>query len=84
MEERRGKQRARSLKGAKISLQNQAVVYDCQVRNFSVRGACLEVASPVGIPEKFDLILNADGETIPCRTVWRKARRIGIEFDIAR
>ncbi len=53
---------------------------DCTVRNFSGGGAALDVTSPVGIPERFTLIVS-DGKHLPCRVVWRKEKRIGVRFD---
>jgi hypothetical protein len=80
MDERRIKARTRSFKAAKIKLPKGAAVIDCVVKNFSAAGACLDVASPVGIPEAFDLFFEADHTSMPCRVVWRKAHRIGIRF----
>jgi hypothetical protein len=77
MERRRGG-RVRTLKSAKILFNNHYSVIDCTVRNLSSSGACLQVASSVGIPERFDMIL--DGMTRPCRTVWRRERQLGVEF----
>jgi hypothetical protein len=54
---------------------------DCTIRNVSINGAALEVASPVGIPEKFTLVLPSDGPHSSCRVVWRKERRIGVVFE---
>jgi hypothetical protein len=56
-------------------------VIDCVVRNLSSTGAMLDVASPVGIPEHFTLVLPADGHCTPCHVVWRKAKRIGVTFE---
>jgi hypothetical protein len=80
MDERRTRTRARSLKAAKIKLAKGAAVIDCIVKNFSATGACLEVVTPVGIPEAFDLVFENDHTALPCRVMWRKAHRIGIKF----
>ena len=47
----------------------------------ALQGAALDVASPVGIPENFTLVLPSDGLHFPCRVVWRKQRRIGVVFE---
>ena len=52
MEERRRHQRTRSLKGASIAFNNQSSAIDCVVKNLSDDGACLEVESSVGVPER--------------------------------
>jgi hypothetical protein len=51
MEERRKKPRHRSLKAGKIVFNRQRSVVDCTIRNLSDDGACLVVASPVGLPD---------------------------------
>ena len=53
---------------------------DCTVRNLSQTGAALDVASPMGIPENFTLLVPSDGKQFDCRVVWRKERRIGVVF----
>jgi len=68
----------RTLKGATISFRGAAI--DCLVRNVSDTGACLEVESPVGIPNDFNLVIKADDVTRPCSVAWRAARRIGVHF----
>jgi hypothetical protein len=54
---------------------------DCLVRNISDCGANLEVESQIGIPNSFDLVIDAEHSNHHCHVVWRKARRIGIAFD---
>ena len=80
MDEHRASQRQRTLKVGTISLDRDAGI-DCTVKNISDTGACLEVASPVGIPDSFTLIINKDGVKRPCHIAWRSARRIGIRFN---
>ncbi len=78
MSERRAKQRQRVLKSAKMRLERGGVI-DCTIRDISEDGACLRVASALGIPDFFELILD---EKIlrPCRVKWRKETQIGVEF----
>jgi len=52
----------------------------CTIRNPSKTGACLEVTSPVDIPECFTLVIDADHSSRSCKVVWRKEKRIGIAF----
>ena len=56
-------------------------IIDCTVRNLSETGAALEVTSPIGIPDHFNLVLSGDGRLAPCHVVWRKEKRIGVTFD---
>jgi len=67
------------LKGAQIIFAHRTAVIDCVVRNLSDGGACLKVASPIGIPDTFELRLDA-ASVRRCRVVWRKATQIGVEF----
>jgi hypothetical protein len=53
----------------------------CMVRNMSDAGAMLDVATPVGIPDHFTLVLRANGHRVPGRVVWWKERRIGVVFE---
>jgi PilZ domain-containing protein len=80
MDEHRIVPRRRLLKGGKISFGNGAAI-DCTIRNLSERGAALEVSSPVGIPERFMLVVEADQRHLPSRVIWRKETRIGVHFE---
>jgi hypothetical protein len=82
MEERRKAQRHRTLKAGSISF-NRAGGIDCRVRNLSSGGACLEVASQVGIPEDFVLVIESDRLKQPCHVAWRAGTRLGVEFRAA-
>ena len=52
-------------------------VIDCTVRNLSDSGAALDVVSPVGIPERFTLILPVGGvqKALPSDMATGKADR---------
>jgi hypothetical protein len=55
MDEKRTTNRNRVFKAGTIEFGGGAI--DCTIRNVSSDGAALDVASPVGIPEKFTLVL---------------------------
>ena len=78
MSERRTDARQRMLKSGTIIYNNSSSVFDCTVRNLSKTGACLMVASPRGVPEEFDLLL--EGARHHCIVSWRRADRIGVKF----
>jgi hypothetical protein len=78
LESKRAAQRRRVLKPATIEFNGGAI--DCVVRNFSDTGAALEVASPLGIPQEFNLLISGDRTTYRCKVRWRKENRIGIAF----
>ena len=71
--------RRRILKAAVISLR-QGGTMTCSVRNISKTGAALGVASPVGIPDFFNLVLEMESLKRPCQVVWRKEASIGVRF----
>jgi hypothetical protein len=79
--ERRKESRRRTLKSGSINF-NRAGGIDCKVRNLSPAGALLEVASQVGIPEEFVLVIESDHLRTPCRVIWRTATRLGVAFSL--
>jgi diguanylate cyclase (GGDEF)-like protein len=78
--ERRRELRSRTLYGGKILFNARRSVIDCVVRNFSDAGACLQVNATVGIPAEFDLVIEGQPASLPCKAVWMSETRIGIEF----
>jgi hypothetical protein len=79
MDERRKLPRRRTLKAGSITLNHDGSV-DCRVRNLSPIGACLEVASQMGIPDEFVLVVETDRVKAPCHVIWRTATRLGVAF----
>ena len=79
MNERRNSARHRVFKSGTIEF-NRAGGISCTVRNLSATGACLEVESPLGIPETFALFMANDHVAHHCRVVWRSEHRIGVAF----
>lgn len=77
-DEHRTSPRHRVLKAGTIKFGGGVI--DCTIRNLSERGAALEVASPVGIPDRFDLVIVAEHLRRSCRVIWRKQKRIGVAF----
>ena len=79
LSERRKVARHRTFKAGHIHF-NRSGSIDCRVRNLSPAGACLEVASQLGIPDDFVLAIEIDHLTQPCHVIWRTATRIGVAF----
>jgi hypothetical protein len=79
VEEHRTTLRRRLLKTGRITFGGGAI--DCTVRNLSEAGAALDVTTPVGIPDRFTLLIEADHRHLPCRVIWRKEKRIGVHFE---
>jgi hypothetical protein len=71
--------RRRVLRASSIEFGGDPI--DCIVRNISETGAALEALSPLYIPDRFTLFVQADQLKRRCRVVWRKEKRIGVSFD---
>jgi hypothetical protein len=80
MIERRTAQRHRVLKHGTLAFHGGGAV-DCTVRNVSSNGARVDVASPIGLPPSFTLVIEADQFIRRCRPVWSSDKRIGVAFD---
>lgn len=79
MEEQRAKPRRKVLKGGIIEFPNGGGL-SCRVRNVSDTGACLEIESPQGIPNKFFLLIDGDKRGRQARVVWREGRKLGVAY----
>ena len=79
MIENRAVPRRRVLKRGSIAFSGGGI--DCTVRNLSSQGAGLDVASPVGLPSSFTLVIETDQFMRRCHPVWSKERRVGVAFD---
>lgn len=78
MVEARRNARHRVLKAGTIEFGGGAI--DCTIRNLSPSGAALQVESQTGIPDRFNLVVPADGLHLPCQVAWRKTSRLGVAF----
>lgn len=78
--EHRTKYRTRTLKGAKIIFNDGSCVIDCMLRNTSATGACIEIPSLAGIPDRFTLLVKPDSIHHECRVAWKSATRMGVAF----
>jgi len=78
-DDRRKLPRHRTFKAGSIAF-NRAGTIDCRVRNLSAIGACLEVASQIGIPDHFILLVESEELKQHCHVVWRTETRLGVAF----
>jgi hypothetical protein len=78
MDERRAILRQRVYRAGTIEFDGNAI--DCTIRNVSLAGAALEVASPIGVPHEVTLYLPSRNARQHCYIVWRKERRMGVVF----
>jgi hypothetical protein len=79
MSENRATPRIRTLKGARIVVNEGTSTFNCTVKNLSQKGARLKVGGQVGIPPVFRLKFD-DGRDFQCQVAWRKDDEIGVEF----
>jgi hypothetical protein len=77
--ELRASPRHRVFKGAVIVFNAGRSTFNCIMRDLSLGGAKLQIESPRGIPDTFDL-LTPDTPRRPCRVAWRNGLSVGIAF----
>lgn len=82
MIERRKVARGRVFYGGVIEFNDWLSAADCTVRNFSPRGAKVEVPFGTTLPNKVGLTIWHRGEMFPATTVWRRGNEIGLAFEL--
>jgi hypothetical protein len=80
MSERRQTLRARTILGGVISFNKRRSTLDCNVRNFSPKGARVEFTNTAVLPDEFDLTIARKDATFRARTVWRDEDTAGVVF----
>jgi PilZ domain len=80
MIEKRAAPRHRVLKHGTLAFGGGGGI-DCMVRNISSSGARLDIASPIGLPSSFMLVIQTDRFMRCCRPVWSNDNHIGVAFD---
>jgi hypothetical protein len=78
--EKRGATRQRVLKRGTLAFHSGGGI-DCMVRNISSNGARVDIATPVGLPKSFTLVIEADKFMRRCHAVWKNEKQIGVAFD---
>jgi hypothetical protein len=63
---------------AKIFFESKVPVIECLLVDYSAGGACLQLASFVTLPERFDVLYGTTRKR--CRVVWKRGLRIGVAF----
>jgi hypothetical protein len=79
MEERRASARDKVLYGGVAEIGDSATM-DCVVRDFSERGACVELEASARIPHEINLAISRKGRSYLARMIWRQANRVGLAF----
>jgi hypothetical protein len=66
---------------ARIVTDQESPPIGCSIADISESGARLALAADETLPDKFVLLLTADGRTQRhCRVVWRDGLTVGVEF----
>lgn len=79
MNEQRQHSRQRTFKGGHINFET-GVGVDCLIRNLSDKGACLEVDNGAVPSDRFMLMIKPENFERTCQVIWRKPKKIGVEF----
>jgi hypothetical protein len=79
MEERRASARDKVLYGG-VAEVGDSTTMDCVVRDFSERGACVELEPSARIPREINLAISRKGRSYLARMIWRQANRVGLAF----
>lgn len=84
MAERRKSPRGRVFYGGVIAFNDTRSSIDCTIRNFSPRGAKVEVPFGTVLSNHVGLTVWHRGEIFPARVMWRRANEAGLAFEIRR
>jgi PilZ domain len=79
MQDRRVSARDNVLYGGVAEISDTSTV-DCVVRNFSDRGACVELEASARIPREINLTIAHKGRSYLAQMIWRQANRVGLAF----
>ena len=74
--------RQRVFYGGVIEFNDRLSTADCTVRNFSPRGAKVEVPFGTTLSHKVGLTIWHRGEMFPATTVWHRGNEIGLAFEL--
>jgi hypothetical protein len=80
-DDRRGVQRTKVLRNAKIIVPRRSSMIHCTVQNVTSGGACLKLANTYGLPQTFELTFEHGRTRRHCRVVWRTSDELGMAFD---
>lgn len=84
MIERRKAPRGRVFYGGVIAFNGKRSSIDCTIRNFSPRGAKVEVPFGTVLSNHVGLTVWHRGEIFPARVMWRRANEAGLAFEMRR
>ena len=80
MQDRRHGARDKVFMGGVAEINDTGSTMDCVVRNFSDRGACVELESAAKLPDQMRVTIARKGRSYLARMIWRQANRVGLAF----
>jgi hypothetical protein len=80
MQDRRHGARDKVFLGGVAEINERGSTMDCVVRNFSDRGACVELESSAKLPDQMRVTIAHKGRSYLARMIWRHANRVGLAF----
>jgi hypothetical protein len=80
MHDRRQMFRNRVYYGGELAFNGRHSTLTCIVRNFSPRGAKIEIESSAVLPDKLDFTVERKGLSCLARLVWRNQTQAGLVF----
>ena len=79
--DRRDGRRSRTFKGCRIVFNGGYSTFECTIKNISPSGALLRFGDVVGVPNRFELELEAGRPRKKCVVRWRSGSLMGVSFD---
>jgi PilZ domain len=80
MHDRRQLFRNRVYYGGELAFNGRNSTLTCIVRNFSTRGAKIEIEGSAVLPDKFDFTVERKGLSCLAHLVWRNQTQAGVVF----
>jgi hypothetical protein len=80
MHDRRQSFRNRVYYGGELAFNGRHSTLTCIVRDFSTRGARIEIEGSAVVPDQFDFTVERKGLSCPARIVWRNQAQAGLVF----
>src|ERR1700759_2770867 len=80
MQDRRHGARDKVFMGGVAEINDSGSTMNCVVRNFSDRGACVELESAAKLPDQMRVTIARKGRSYLARMIWRPANRVGLAF----
>ena len=80
MHDRRQLSRNRVYYAGELAFNERNSTLTCIVRNFSKRGAKIEIDGPAVLPDKLDFTVEHKGLSCLARLVWRNQTQAGLAF----